>query len=153
MNENAKANVTTYLVHATSFEDLGSNLHHIQRVIVALEAQLRMQNIRILPGLREGSVVPEDRTVVVSELALFNILRNRVGLFLGGDFKLGSGVLGDFVDKVEMFAVSQWDVVPRRYSLSIFSKLDTKLRCSCFSNRGAGRGKAPGNELAARKRR
>jgi len=139
----------TYLVNAASFQDLGSNLHDIQRVVVAFETQLRMQNIRILPCLRKGSIVPEDRTMVVSELALLDVLCDRVGLLLGGDFKLGSGVLGNFVDKIEVLAVSQWDVVPRRYRLSIFSKLDTKLCSPRLSDSGAGRSKSPGNELAA----
>jgi hypothetical protein len=71
-----------------------------------------VKDIGILPRLGKAAVIPEDRAVVVSELALLDVLSDRVGGLLGGDFHFGLGVLGDLDDGVVVLARLQGDVVP-----------------------------------------
>mmetsp|Transcript_58851 Transcript_58851/g.127742 ORF Transcript_58851/g.127742 Transcript_58851/m.127742 type:complete len:285 (+) Transcript_58851:280-1134(+) len=93
-----------------------ADLDHVQRVVVAGALRLRVHDVGVLPGLREHAVVPEDRAVVVTKLALLDVLRNGVAALLRGHLHLRLGHLRDLDDAVEdaRLARLERDVVPRR---------------------------------------
>mmetsp|Transcript_13462 Transcript_13462/g.17009 ORF Transcript_13462/g.17009 Transcript_13462/m.17009 type:complete len:248 (-) Transcript_13462:258-1001(-) len=93
-------------------ERLGANFDNINRIIVTKDLELRVFLIRILPCLWQTSVVPEDWSVVITEIALLYVLCNRVGFFLGGDFHLGLGHFRNFDYHVVPLVALERDVVP-----------------------------------------
>ncbi len=105
-----------------------SDLNDVDRVVVPEALQLRVLQVGILPGLGEAAVVPEDRAVVIPQLALLDVLRDGVVRFLRRDLHLRLGHLGNLDDGVVVPAPSgggrrrpEGDVVPggdRRLALA-----------------------------------
>lgn len=67
-----------------------TNLANVERVVVTLGLGLGVDSVGVLPGLREGTVVPEvtlvgEAVTDVTELALLNILFDGVEELLLGD--------------------------------------------------------------------
>ena len=87
-----------------------------------------MLDVGVLPCLWQASVVPKNGTVIISELALLDILSDGVGLFLGRYFHLSLGVLRDLVDEVEKISGGlQWDVVPWGDGLAVVGEEYTEI--------------------------
>jgi len=86
--------------------DLFADLANVEGVIVTLGFGFRVRVVGVLPGLREGTVVP-DVTVMGEAVAnetqttLFDVLLDGVEWFVLGDFKLGVSPAGDFDNHVE----------------------------------------------------
>lgn len=53
---------------------LGANLYNINRIIITEALHVRMLSVGVLPCLRKAAVVPEDRAVIITEVALLYIL-------------------------------------------------------------------------------
>lgn len=108
------------LLHLADVPDSFTNLAHVERVVVPVGASFGVLDVGVLPCLRERTIVPDityvipqtlasdldakrirERTVVgetvsdVSELALFNVLLDRVERLFLGDLHLGVGPSGN----------------------------------------------------------
>lgn len=84
------------LLDLPSVTDKLANLANVERVVVALGLGLRVDDVGILPGLGEGTIVPQVTLVGkavanVSKLALLDVLLDRVEELLLGDLKLSIG--------------------------------------------------------------
>mmetsp|Transcript_97967 Transcript_97967/g.272576 ORF Transcript_97967/g.272576 Transcript_97967/m.272576 type:complete len:212 (-) Transcript_97967:394-1029(-) len=75
-----------------------ANLDHVERVVVSLHVELPVDLRRVLPSLRKEAVVPEDRSVVVPQLAGLDVLSDRVHPLLRVDLVLGRRHLRDLGD-------------------------------------------------------
>jgi len=108
----------------------------IEWVIVALGLGLGVDDVWVLPGLREGTVVPEVSLVreAVSDkakLALLGVLENWVELILLGDLHLCIGPAWDLNDHVKnglLLIGVQWDIMEGRDWLTILGDEDTVLQ-------------------------
>lgn len=81
------------LLDLPSVTDKLADLANVERVVVALGLGLRVDDVGILPGLGEGTIVPQVTLVGkavanVSKLALLDVLLDRVEELLLGDLKL-----------------------------------------------------------------
>ena len=78
-----------------------------------LDLELRVLVARVLPRLREQPVVPVDVVRVEAQVALFDVLLDRVARLLGRDLHLGARLLRDLADEVVgAVGVLEGDVVP-----------------------------------------
>lgn len=85
--------------------------------------------VGVLPGLRKHAVVPVDVVGIETKLALFGVLLHWVVDFIGGEFHLGRGFLGDFAHEVEKPVSSeQRDVVPCRDGGALLVVEDAELQ-------------------------
>lgn len=78
------------LLHLTSVTDELANLADIERVVVTLGLGLGVNNVGVLPGLGEGTVVPQvslvgEAVADISKLALLGVLLDGVEELLLGD--------------------------------------------------------------------
>mmetsp|Transcript_24469 Transcript_24469/g.50376 ORF Transcript_24469/g.50376 Transcript_24469/m.50376 type:complete len:255 (+) Transcript_24469:389-1153(+) len=103
-----------HLRHGSHGQSLGTDLHHVNGIVVPEAFQFGMFLVGILPRLREASVVPKDWSVVVAKFSLFDILGDGVVFLLGGHLHFGFGHLGDFDDGVvgSLRGAVEGDVVP-----------------------------------------
>ena len=110
-----------------------SNWHHLSRltrsivdlqnvnwVIVATGTRIGGDKIRVLPCLRDCTVIDKRWTVLVeARFTLLVVLRDRVVGIALVDLHFGSFTLRDLADEVEQLIVcrgtlrEQWDIVPR----------------------------------------
>lgn len=86
--------------------DLLADLDHVERVVVTLGLGVGVHRVRVLPGLREGTVVPDvalvrERVADVAKLALLSVLLERVEGVLLADLHLGVGPPRDLNNEVE----------------------------------------------------
>mmetsp|Transcript_31072 Transcript_31072/g.56376 ORF Transcript_31072/g.56376 Transcript_31072/m.56376 type:complete len:264 (+) Transcript_31072:262-1053(+) len=79
---------------------LGTNLNNINGIIITKALQLGVLRVGILPSLGKTSIVPEDGTVVITKLALLNILCDGIVGFFRGDLHFGLGHFWDFNDGI-----------------------------------------------------
>mmetsp|Transcript_41711 Transcript_41711/g.135776 ORF Transcript_41711/g.135776 Transcript_41711/m.135776 type:complete len:242 (+) Transcript_41711:72-797(+) len=102
-------------------QNLGPDLDGINRVVVTNVARVGRRVLRVLPRLRERAVVEEHVTeVVVSQLAVLDVLLDRVEHFARGNLELCARELGDLGDEMDGAVVGvQWNVVPRRDLLEV----------------------------------
>jgi len=94
------------LFDLTSETDLFADLANIERIVVTLGLGFRVRVVRVLPGLRKGTIVP-DVTVMGEAVAnetqttLLDILLDGVEWLFFADLKLGVGPAGNLDDHVE----------------------------------------------------
>jgi len=94
------------LFNLASVPDLFTDLANIERIVVTLGLGFRVGVVGILPGLREGTVVPDVAVVgetVANETqtALFYVLLDGIEWLILRDLALGVGPTGDLDDHVE----------------------------------------------------
>jgi len=102
--------------------DLLADLADVQWIIVTLSFGLRVHDLRVLPGLGKGTVVPDvammgEAIPDETELALLDVLLDRVEGLLLGHFHLGVSPPWDLHNHVEdssVLIVEERDVVPWR---------------------------------------
>jgi len=82
--------------------------------------------IRILPGLGKTSVIPEDRSVVITKVSLLDVLSDGVGLLLGSDLHLRLGHLRDLYNHVVSLLPLKRDVMPWGDLLVSFLEVKTE---------------------------
>lgn len=123
------------LLHLADVPDSFTNLAHVERVVVPVGASFGVLDVGVLPCLRERTIVP-DITVVgetvsdVSELALFNVLLDRVERLFLGDLHLGVGPSGNLDNHVEDslgLVGKERNVVEGRNDLALLLDVDTVL--------------------------
>eukprot|EP00166_Cyanidium_caldarium_P002993 ctg_2874.g397 len=106
--------------HCAHRQRLRADLNHVHRVVVAPALRVRVEHRRVLPGLRQRAVIDQRRAIrVVPQLAVLDVLLQRVPLFAGGDLHLRGGALGYLVDVVQQqlaLVGEEGNVVPRRYA-------------------------------------
>mmetsp|Transcript_1194 Transcript_1194/g.3391 ORF Transcript_1194/g.3391 Transcript_1194/m.3391 type:complete len:248 (+) Transcript_1194:1392-2135(+) len=97
-------------------------LQHVDRVVVAADAGVRVLLVRVLPRLRDGAVVHRRAglglVLVVAQRPLLGVLDDRVVLILLVHLHLRGGALRDLADKVQQplsvhLAGRVGDLVPR----------------------------------------
>lgn len=81
------------LLHLASVADQLADLADVKRVVVTLGLGLGVDNVGVLPGLGEGTVVPQvtlvgEAVADVSKLTLLGVLLDGVEEFLLGDLAL-----------------------------------------------------------------
>mmetsp|Transcript_63511 Transcript_63511/g.176074 ORF Transcript_63511/g.176074 Transcript_63511/m.176074 type:complete len:220 (+) Transcript_63511:1325-1984(+) len=80
-------------------------LQHVDGVVVAANACVRVLLLRVLPRLGNGAVVNERANLgvvlVVAQLTLLGVLDDRIVLVLLVDLHLRGGALGDLANKME----------------------------------------------------
>eukprot|EP00962_Isochrysis_galbana_P016048 scaffold4589_cov106-Isochrysis_galbana.AAC.2 len=96
-----------------------AQLHHVERVVVADGAVEARLGCRVLPRLRQHAVVEEGGAVcVVSELALLDVLHDRVVRHLLVHLQLGGGAPRDLAHEAHLVGSRagrvQRDLVPGR---------------------------------------
>jgi len=94
------------LLDLSRMSDQFADLADIQWIIVTLGLRLRMNNVGILPCLRESTVVPEitlvgEAIADESKLALLDILLDRVQVLLLAYLHLGIGPSWNLDDHVQ----------------------------------------------------
>ena len=93
-----------------------------------LDLELRVLVARVLPRLRQQPVVPVDVVRVEPQVALLDVLLDRVARLLGRDLHLGARLLGDLADEVEgAVGVLQGDVVPPGDGLALLLDEDAEV--------------------------
>ena len=93
-----------------------------------LDLELRVLMRRVLPRLREQAVVPVDVVRVEPEVALFDVLLDRVAFFGRSDLHLRAGLLGDLADEIEgSVGVFERDVVPPGDGLALVLDEDAEV--------------------------
>jgi len=120
------------LFHLTNVANLFADLADIKRVIVTLCLCLCMSDVWVLPGLWEGTIVPDvavmgEAVANEAQAALFGILFDGVEGLLFGYFHLGVGPTGDLDDHVEDAIVpvgEKRDVVEGRDDLTVSFSVD-----------------------------
>jgi hypothetical protein len=65
-----------------------------------------------IPSLWKTSIIPKDRSMIISQFAFLDILSDRVGGLLGGHFHLCLGVFRDLIDEVVKIPVFEGDIMP-----------------------------------------
>mmetsp|Transcript_28418 Transcript_28418/g.68965 ORF Transcript_28418/g.68965 Transcript_28418/m.68965 type:complete len:266 (+) Transcript_28418:409-1206(+) len=109
-------------------DNASTNFANVNWIIVTTATfGIRVDEGRVFPSLWKTSVVEEDISLLeLTKLSLLFILLDGCELFIGGDFVLFSGELGDFADKVQVFSliaisvnVVDVNVVPKRDGLSL----------------------------------
>jgi hypothetical protein len=123
------------LLDLTRVTDELTDLADIERIVVALGLGLGVDSVRVLPGLGEGTVVPEVTLVGeavsdVSKLALLDVLLDGVEELLLGDLKLSVGPsrnLNDHVQDSLLLVGVERNIVERRDGLSILLDVDSVL--------------------------
>jgi hypothetical protein len=123
------------LLDLTGVTDELTDLADIERIVVALSLGLRVDSVGVLPGLGEGTIVPEVTLVGeavsdVSKLALLDVLLDGVEELLLGDLKLGVGPsrnLNDHVQDSLLLVGVERNIVERRDGLSILLDVDSVL--------------------------
>mmetsp|Transcript_5954 Transcript_5954/g.11491 ORF Transcript_5954/g.11491 Transcript_5954/m.11491 type:complete len:302 (-) Transcript_5954:72-977(-) len=102
-----------------------SDLDNVHRIVIAEGLQLRVLCLRVLPGLRNHAVVPEDVERIVPELPLLHVLLDGVALLLRRHLHLRARVLGDFNHRVHdalVFVRPRVNPVPGGDGLSVLEK-------------------------------
>merc|ERR1711879_1052143 len=91
------------LLDVTGLGDGAADLANVERVLVAEGISVGVLVRGVLPGLREGTIVPHVALTILdeAELAVLDVLLDGVEGFLLADLKLGPGVLGDLNNHVE----------------------------------------------------
>ena len=72
-----------------------SDLDDVDGIVIPEALQFRMLLVGVLPRLGQATVIPEDRSVVIAELPLLDVLGDGVVRFLRRDLHLRLGHLGD----------------------------------------------------------
>eukprot|EP00443_Scrippsiella_acuminata_P059213 CAMPEP_0115454908 /NCGR_PEP_ID=MMETSP0271-20121206/43885_1 /TAXON_ID=71861 /ORGANISM="Scrippsiella trochoidea, Strain CCMP3099" /LENGTH=275 /DNA_ID=CAMNT_0002881347 /DNA_START=54 /DNA_END=878 /DNA_ORIENTATION=+ len=92
------------------------DLDNVQRVIVAENFQLWVFHSWILPSLRQISIIPKDRAMIVAQLALLYVLSDGIDRLLSCDLHLRLCHLRDLCDHpfLAIHIRVQRDVMPRR---------------------------------------
>uniref|UniRef100_A0A182U5M9 Secreted protein n=1 Tax=Anopheles melas TaxID=34690 RepID=A0A182U5M9_9DIPT len=110
-----------HLQHLAPLRNARANLEHIDGIVIALAAGVRVQVVRVLPGLRERTVVPDVAVVREAvgdepQLALLHVLLDRVQALAQADFHLGvcpAGHLHHHVVHGSLIVRVQWNVMQR----------------------------------------
>mmetsp|Transcript_24171 Transcript_24171/g.33384 ORF Transcript_24171/g.33384 Transcript_24171/m.33384 type:complete len:352 (+) Transcript_24171:220-1275(+) len=90
-----------HAAHAGRLHDAQPDLAHVQRVVVAAHAHVRVHVRGVLPGARQAAVVEEDVALLEgAQLALLRVLLDGVARLVRGDLVLLAAAAGDFADKV-----------------------------------------------------
>jgi len=124
------------LLHLADIADLLPDFTNIERIVVALRLGLSVGLRGILPGLGEGSVIPDVsvvREAVAHETqpALLDILFNGIEGFLLGNLHLRvrpARNLDDHVEDAVVLVCEERDVVERRDDGSILFDVDTVFK-------------------------
>ena len=139
------------LLHLPDMAYLLADLADVERIVVAVGFGLLVRHRRVFPGLfaecehcpsslynkylREGTIVPDvpsirETVADESELALLDILLDRIeGLFLG-NFHLCVRPSGNFDDHVQdprLLVREEWDIMPWRHNLTVELGIDAML--------------------------
>merc|ERR1712000_163459 len=123
------------LLDLASVADELADLADIERIVVTLGLGLGVDGVGVLPGLGEGTVVPEVTLVGeavsdVSKLALLDFLLDGVEEFLLGDLELGIGPSRDLNNHVQnglLLVGVEGDIVEWRDGLAILLDVDAVL--------------------------
>jgi len=123
------------LLDLASVADELADLADIERIVVTLGLGLGVDGVGVLPGLGEGTVVPEVTLVGeavsdVSKLALLDVLLDGVEEFLLGDLELGIGPSRDLNNHVQnglLLVGVEGDIVEWRDGLAILLDVDAVL--------------------------
>lgn len=94
------------LLDLASVTDLFADLANIEGIVVTLGLGFRVRVVGVLPGLWEGTVVPNvtvmgEAVANETQTTLFDVLLNGVEDLILGDFQLGVGPARDLNDHVE----------------------------------------------------
>mmetsp|Transcript_19749 Transcript_19749/g.54923 ORF Transcript_19749/g.54923 Transcript_19749/m.54923 type:complete len:336 (+) Transcript_19749:583-1590(+) len=113
----------------TDWDDTGTNLADIQRIVVSAAAfGIRVDEGWVFPCLWQTSVVEEDVTLLeLTKLSLLLVLLDWCEIFSCGNFHLFSGELWNLVDVVEVWRglttlwvdVGEVDIVPQGDDLAL----------------------------------
>jgi len=110
-----------YLLDLTSVTNCLSNFANVERVVITESLGFGVSVRRVLPSLRERSVVPDvtfvrETVSYETKFTLLGILEDRVELFFFRDFEFGVGPTRDLDDHVQdgsLFVGEEGNVVER----------------------------------------
>jgi hypothetical protein len=94
----------------------------------------------VLPSLRKASIIPEDRTVIISQFAFLDILSNGIRSFFSRNLHFSLSVLWNFIDEIIEVTIFKRDIVPRRNCFVSIFEHNSEIQSPYFSNRGTGNG-------------
>jgi len=134
-----------YLLDLTSVTNCLSDFANVERVVITESLGFGVSVGRVLPSLRERSIVPDVSLVgeTVSnetKFTLLGILEDGVELLLFRDFEFGVGPTGDLDDHVEnssLFVGEEGNVVERGNDFAILLDECTVLQsvlCTVLAN-------------------
>lgn len=123
-----------------------ADLADIERVVVTLGLGLGVDGVGVLPGLGEGTVVPEvalvgEAVADEAKLALLDILLDGVEELLLGDLKLAVGPSRDLDDHVQdglLLVGKERNVVEGRHGDAILLNVDAVLQSVLGGNLADG---------------
>jgi hypothetical protein len=124
-----------YLLDLTSVTDGFTDFANVERIVVTESLGLGVSVRRVLPSLRESTVVPDvtfvgEAVANETEFALLGVLKDGVELLFLGDFELGVGPTRDFDDHVEdssLLVGEEGNVVEGGDDLAILFDVSTVL--------------------------